>query len=98
MRQELHAVADPENGNAQVQMRLVDQRSTRIVDARRPAGQDEPFRPEGLDLFEAGIVGEYLAIDLGLAYPAGDQLGILGPEVEDQDSFTVDIGHGRPLP
>ncbi|MGD8541776.1 MAG: hypothetical protein PVI39_05765, partial [Desulfobacteraceae bacterium] len=31
------------------------------------------------------------AVDMGLPHPAGDQLVVLGAEIDDQD-------HGRPLP
>ncbi|MDZ7810183.1 MAG: hypothetical protein U5L11_08550 [Arhodomonas sp.] len=32
-----------------------------------------------------------LAIDAGLADPAGDELGVLGAEIEDQDTVRVDV-------
>jgi hypothetical protein len=34
-----------------------------------------------------------LAVDVGLADPAGDELGVLGTEIDDQDAVVV-LGHG----
>jgi hypothetical protein len=31
------------------------------------------------------------AIDMGFAHPAGDKLGVLGTEIEDEDFFAVDV-------
>ena len=97
MGQELHAVADPEHGYTQLQVGLVDKRRSGVIHARRASGQDQALRFEGLDLFEARVVRKDLAVDPGFTNAAGDQLGVLGAEIEDQYSFTVDIGHGKPL-
>ena len=38
-----------------------------------------------------------LAVNVGLTHPAGDELGVLGPEVDDEDG--VEVGEGqRPIP
>ena len=33
-----------------------------------------------------------LAVDVGLAHPAGDELGVLRAEVDDQDAVVM-LGH-----
>ena len=44
-----------------------------------------PGGPAGHQLGGRGGVGDDLRVDVGLTDPAGDQLGVLGPEVDDQD-------------
>ena len=34
-------------------------------------------------------VGDDLAVDVGLAHPPGDQLGVLGAEVDDEDGVEL---------
>ena len=56
------------------------------VDRRRAAAEDR--RPAGLrgrDLGRGDRVGHDLAVDVRLAHPPGDQLGVLGAEVDDED-------------
>ena len=51
------------------------------------------------DLGRGDVARHDLAEDVGLADPAGDQLGVLGAEVDDQDPVTVDPGrHLLPMP
>jgi len=37
-------------------------------------------------------VGHDLAVDVRLADPAGDQLGVLGAEVDDEDRVDAGVG------
>ena len=59
------------------------------------------MRAESADGGRIGVVRVDFAIDADLPHPAGDQLGVLGPEVEDQDAVEMNVagGHGvSPLP
>src|SRR5690606_23049504 len=60
----------------------------------RAAGQDDPLRREGRDLGWVVVPGPDLAVDADLADAAGDQLGVLRAEVEDEDLVAMDVGHG----
>ena len=40
-------------------------------------------------------VRDELRIDTGLAHPAGDQLGVLAPEVDDEDGRSSGDGAGE---
>ena len=55
------------------------------VDRRRPAGQDDRLRLPGQHLLDRHRVRHDLGVDLRLAHAAGDQLGVLGAEVDDED-------------
>ena len=55
------------------------------VDRRGAAGQDDRRRPLGQHLGHRHRVRHDLAVDPGLADPAGDQLRVLRPEVDHQD-------------
>src|SRR5207253_785617 len=71
-------------------LRVADGRIGRVVRLRQRA---DALGPEGADLLERYRAGMELAIDVQLADPAGDQLRVLRPEVEDQDLFCMDVGH-----
>src|SRR5262249_22094801 len=85
----LLAIANAENGRAKLEDRHVRFRAARGVDARGTAGEDDRLRGE---LFQEGRVHPVermdLAVDADLAQAAGDQLGDLTAEVDDQDLFV----------
>src|SRR5690606_21610844 len=56
-----------------------------------PARQDDAFRTPGGDLGRVVVPGPDLAVHPDLADAAGDQLGVLGAEVQDQDFVAVDV-------
>ena len=91
---QLHAVTDPEHRDAGLEDRPIEQRSAFGVDRIRSPRQDQPsdfvdfVRPWRLR------IGANLAVDLGFTDPPSDQLGVLGPEVQDQDLLPV--GHCPP--
>ncbi len=62
-------------------------------------GPPERMMPDGrraTRLGGGGRVRDDLRVDVGLAYPAGDQLGVLGTEVDDEDrTVTGRTGVGR---
>ncbi len=64
-------------------------RGARLVDRRRAAGQDDRLRAAGQHLGDRHGVRDDLGVDPGLADPAGDQLGVLRPEVDDEDQVVV---------
>ena len=90
---ELQPVADAEDRHAQLEDLRIDHRRAGLLDAVGAAGEDDALGPEGADLLERHRAGMELAIDVQLADPAGDQLRVLRPEVEDQDLFCMDVRH-----
>ena len=90
---QLLAVADAEDGDAELEDGRVHGRGALGVDRGRAAGEDDPGRLAGADLVGADGAGHDLAVDVGLADAAGDQLGVLRPEVHDEDGGEVG-GHG----
>ena len=103
LAQQLHAVADAQHGNAQVEHFGVAPRGARFIHAGRPARQDDAARLMGPDAVRRDIVPDDLAEDVLLAHPPGDQLGVLRTEVQHQDAFveqirgwrrSVECGHG----
>ena len=91
---ELHAVADAEDRHAEFKELLGHRRSALFVDRLRPAGEDDPGRRKGANLRHRHIEGMKLAIDVGFTHPPGDELGVLGTEIEDKDLFAMDVVHG----
>jgi hypothetical protein len=47
---------------------------------QNPAAGQDPIQRRG--------VGQQLAVDVTLADPAGDQLAVLGAEIEDEDGLS----------
>ena len=47
------------------------------------------FGLAGQHLLDRHVVRDDLGVDLRLTHPAGDQLGVLGPEVDDEDEVVV---------
>ena len=74
----------PNVGTPAVNSVGVDRRGPVGIDRRRPAGQDDRGRAAGQHLLDRHGVRHDLAVDARLAHPAGDQLGILRPEVDDE--------------
>ena len=91
----LEAVADAEGRDAGLEQRRVDLRGARRVDARRPAGQHDRRRLAGQHLLDRHVGRDDLGVDAGLADPPGDQLRVLGAEVDDEDGREV---HQRSVP
>ena len=89
VRRELHAITDAEDGNRAVKNLRVQGWCIRIQNRRRSAGKDDSCRM----LVKNGLNGrakrQYFAVDMFLANPPGDQLGILCTEVDDDDFLKV---------
>ena len=75
----------PKTGTPASNSAGVDLRGARLVDAGRAAGQDDRGRVLGQHLGDRHRVRHDLGVDLRLAHPAGDQLGVLGSEVHHED-------------
>jgi hypothetical protein len=60
--------------------------------ALRSAGEDDGRRPAQRQLVGRHAVRHDLAVDVQLAGPAGDQLGVLGTEIDDQNGVTMSVG------
>ena len=92
---ELGAVADAQDRHAEVVDAGVDRGRPVDVDRRRTAAEDDAGGGPGGVLLGRQGGGDDLAVDVGLADPPGDQLGVLGPEVDDQDGASSAAGWGR---
>ena len=94
-RHELKAVADAEHGHARLEQPGAARRGGRRrrrtigVDGRRAAGQDDRLRLARQHLLDRHGVRDDLGVHVALADPAGDQLGVLCAEIDDQDGVEV---------
>ena len=85
----------PRIGHAEVVDRRVERRRALDVDALRAAGQDQRRRLRGRRPRRRVMrFGHDLGVDAQLAHPAGDELGVLRAEVDDEDGVLV-AGSGR---
>ena len=89
---QLTAVADAKNGDAQLENGRVHMGRALFVDAVGAAGEDETDGGEAADLLQGQIVGLDLAVNVAFAHPAGDQLVVLAAEIQDQDFLLVHTG------
>ena len=90
VRHKLHSVADTQNRNAQIEdagIGLI----VGFVNGIGAAGKDDAFRIEGFDFVQRHVERMQLAVNMSLAHAAGDKLGNLRTEVEDEDFV---LGHG----
>ena len=92
---QLHAVADAEHGNPQPKQRGVAPRGSRLVDARRASREDDAPGGQIPDPLRGDVVADDLAVHVLLPNPAGDQLRVLRPEVEDEHLLGLLPGLGR---
>ena len=87
------AVADAEHRHPGGEHALRGARGIAVWHAGRAAGQDDGFWRVGGDAFRGGVIGEDFAIDPAFAHAAGDELGHLAAEIENQNA-VCGIGHG----
>ena len=85
LARQLHPVADPQDRDAQLEEPGVAVRRARLVDARRPAREDQRQRVQLADPLERDVVPHDPREGVPLADPPGDELDVLRAEVEDQD-------------
>ena len=86
MGHELHSVADPKDGDAEVKDRRIGLGSAFTVDATGATTEDDAARVEVSDFGGGEIVANDLRVDLGFADATSDDLGVLGTEVENHDA------------
>jgi len=85
MDHELEAVADPEDRDAEGKDTRIHPGTGFFIDARRASGQDYPFGFQVSDGRQGYVRGFDLAIDMVLPDPPGDELVVLGTEINDKD-------------
>ena len=88
---QLGAVADAEHRHAEVVDRRIERRRSFDVDALRATGQDDRGRLAFGDLPGGDPVRDDLGVHLQLSHPPGDQLGVLGAEVDDENGGPVGV-------
>jgi hypothetical protein len=81
----LHAVADAQHRHAELEHGLRRRRRIAFQRGVRAARQDHAGGAVAADEVVADVVGIDLGEHAGVAHAAGDQLGELGTEVEDED-------------
>ena len=91
----LHAVADAEHRNTAREDRGIAPRRAGIRQARRPTRQDDAGRAAGPDGLPGGAERHDLRIDGQLAKTTGDELRVLGAEIENQNGL---MGHEYTMP
>src|SRR5437660_1221038 len=89
MTGQLHAVADAENRNIQLEDSRVATGGAWAIDTRRTTGENDAARIESFDPFGGQIVADNLAKDILLAHTARDKLAVLRAKIEDQHRFLV---------
>ena len=78
---QLHPVADAQDGDAQIQDASMAGGSPGTVDAVRPAGKNNPRRSHGPDLLRGDAAGADLGIDPRLPDTPGDQFLVLPAKI-----------------
>ncbi|SQC37093.1 Uncharacterised protein [Rothia kristinae] len=102
---DLEAVADAEHRHAGLEQGRVPRGGLGGVDAGGPAGEDDRRGVLREHVLRGHRVRHDLRVDAGIAHAAGDQLGVLGAVVHDEDRAVLQItggwglggGHTRPF-
>jgi len=89
VREELHPVAQAKHGRVQLQELWIGGGDAFTVDGVGTAREDDPLRLPLPDPVHGASRWMDLAVDVGLPHPPGDQLGVLGSEVDDQDAIVM---------
>jgi hypothetical protein len=89
MRQELHSVAEAQHRSSDVQQFRIRRGDTLAIDGVGAARQDYPLGFPLLDPLDTARRRMDLAVHVGFAHSSGDELGVLGPEIDDQNSVVV---------
>lgn len=84
-RHHLEAVADAERRDAEIEDATIERGRTLLIDRRWTAGEDERDGVLRADLGGGGRVRHDLAVHARLADATGDELRILGAEVDDEN-------------
>src|SRR5437588_13000914 len=82
VRQELHSVADSQNGLPRFENVVRYQRRVRCVNTGRSARENESLRFQGGYSCRRSVMRDQLAVHMVLANPPGDELAVLRAEVD----------------
>ncbi len=95
----LLAVAEAEHRNAQAEDLRVDGGGVFRVHAGRTARQDDSRRRHGAHLVGRDVARHDLGIHVQIAHATGDELPVLGAEIDDDDNLLrgCGLGHGASL-
>jgi len=96
MGEQLQPVTDPEHRYAEVDDAGVDVGSADVEHARRASGEDDSRWIPRAHFLELDHRGMDLAVDALLADTAGNQLGVLRSEVEDENPVALGGGGHAP--
>ena len=94
MAHELHAVADAEHRESEGKNGGVGVRGVFGINARRSAAEDDALGVQRLDFLCRRVEAKNLGVDIALPDPSGDDLSVLGAEVEYDDGGMGSGGHG----
>ena len=81
----LEAVADTQHRHARLEHLAVDARRARFEHRSRTAGQDDGLGILGQHLINRHRMGHQFRIHVRLTHAAGDQLGVLGSEINNKN-------------
>ncbi len=91
---ELHAVANAEHGDAEVEECGITLRGAGGVNAGRSAGEDDAYRSELANARGREVVSHDFTVHVLLADAARDELGVLRAEIENEHAFGGKFGCG----
>jgi hypothetical protein len=80
---ELHAVADREDRNHGLTQPRRAARCPLVVDTRGPTRENDALQVRLKQTLGGDVVGQDFAVNVRLADATRDELGVLGPEIED---------------
>jgi hypothetical protein len=92
----LHAITNAQHRHAEFKQRRISLVVT-FVYRIRAAAEDNALGAKGLDVFQRHVERVQFAVNVRFAYAAGDQLGDLRTEVEDENFVHAVILSGRVL-
>ncbi len=90
----LHAVADTQHRNAGLEYRIGGTGRFGGGDRLRATGKNDALGRKLADFLGGHVEGTDFTVHADFPHPAGDQLGVLGTEVQNQDALGMDILHG----
>ena len=93
MVEELDAVADAQDRHPEAEQVRVHGRGVPVIDAPGASRQDDGPGGKLLDGCQRHDVGVDFAVNLEFPHPPGNELGVLGPEVQDEHFFLMGIEH-----
>ena len=93
----VQAVTDAQHRHIQLKYNRWGLRSVLGMHRFRAAGKDDAAGAKLADIGGLDIPGPDFAVDTDFTDAACDELGVLGPEVEDQDAIGMNVACHRPV-